>query len=176
MRDVADIEEIEFPEMPYEAVTRTILNAESASVFEDFIESGAVAGLTAPECHHPHARLMIPAQDYIRALRIRGKVARIADEVMAGYDAVVGPTRAVTATPIDQDFRGIVAGTARDTMGAVGNSAGLPAISVPSGFSDEGLPTGIQFMGRAYDENRILAVARAYQSLTDWHTQHPEGL
>ena len=119
---------------------------------------------------------MVPAQDYIRALRIRGKVARIADEVMSGYDAVVGPTRAVTATPIDQDFRGVVAGTARDTLGAVGNSAGLPAISVPSGFSDEGLPTGIQFMGRAYDENRILAVARAYQSLTDWHTQHPEGL
>jgi len=176
LEDVADIEEVEFPEMPYEAVTRTILNAESASVFEDFIESGAVAGLTAPECHHPHARLMIPAQDYIRALRIRGKVARIADEVMSGYDAVLGPTRAVTATPIDQDFRGVVAGTARDTLGAVGNSAGLPAISVPSGFSDEGLPTGIQFMGRAYDENRILAVARAYQSLTDWHTHHPDGL
>ena len=176
LETVADIEEIEFPEMPYEAVTRTILNAESASAFEDFIESGAVSGLTAPECHHPHARLMIPAQDYIRALRIRGKVARIADELMAGYDAMVGPTRAVTATPIDQDFRGVVAGTARDTMGAVGNSAGLPAISVPSGYSDEGLPTGIQFMGRAYDENRILAVARAYQSLTDWHEQHPPGL
>ena len=176
LQDVADIEEIEFPEMPYEAVTRTILNAESASAFEEFIESGAVAGLTALECHHPHARLMIPAQDYIRALRIRGKVARIADEVMSGYDAVIGPTRPVTATPIDQDFRGVVAGTARDTLGAIGNSAGLPAISVPSGFSDEGLPTGIQFMGRAYDENRILAVARAYQSLTNWHTRHPEGL
>ena len=176
LEDVADIEEIEFPEMPYEAVTRTILNAESASAFEEFIESGAVSGLTAPECHHPHARLMIPAQDYIRALRIRGKVARIADEVMSGYDALIGPTRPVTATPIDQDFRGVVAGTARDTLGAVGNSAGLPAISVPSGFSDEELPTGIQFMGRAYDENRILAVARAYQSLTDWHTRHPEGL
>ena len=176
LEDVADIEEIEFPEMPYEAVTRTILNAESASAFEDFIESGAVAGLTAPECHHPHARLIVSAQDYIRALRIRGKVARIADDVMSGYDAVIGPTRPVTATPIDQDFRGVVAGTARDILGAVGNSAGLPAISVPSGFSDEGLPTGIQFMGRAYDENRILAVARAYQSLTDWHTQHPQGL
>ena len=174
LADVADIEEIEFPDLPYEAATRTILNAESASVFEDFIESGAVAGLTAPECHHPHARLMIPAQDYIRALRIRGKIARVADEAMKGYDALAAPTGTNTAPPIDQDFRGVVAGTARDTMGAVGNSAGLPSISVPSGFSDEGLPTGIQFMGRAYDENRILAVARAYQGLTDWHTRHPE--
>ena len=124
LEDVADIEEIEFPEMPYEAVTRTILNAESASAFEEFIESGGVSGLTAPECHHPHARLMIPAQDYIRALRIRGKVARIADEVMAGYDAVVGPTRPVTATPIDQDFRGVVAGTAARHDGRGGEQRG----------------------------------------------------
>jgi aspartyl-tRNA(Asn)/glutamyl-tRNA(Gln) amidotransferase subunit A len=61
-------------------------------------------------------------------------------------------------------------------MGAVGNGAGLPGISVPSGFSEQGLPTGVQFMGRAYAENTVLAVARAYQSLTDWHTQHPAGL
>ena len=93
---------------------------------------------------------------------------------MKGYDALAAPTGMSTAPPIDQDFRGVVTGTARDTMGAVGNSAGLPSISVPSGFSDEGLPTGIQFMGRAYDENRILAVARAYQGLTDWHTRHPD--
>lgn len=176
LSDVADVEEIEFPEMPYEAITRTILNAESASAFEDFIQSGEAVGLTAPESRHPYARMFIPAQDYIRALRLRRRVAQIADEVMAGYDAVVGPTRPVTATPIDQDFRGVVTDNARDTLGAVGNSAGLPAISVPSGFSADGLPTGVQFMGRAYDENRIIAVANAYQSLTGWHRQHPDGL
>ena len=174
--EVADIEEIEFPEMPYEAITRTILSAESASAFQEFIDGGGASGLTAPESRHPYARLFIPAQDYVTALRLRGRVAKIADEVMSPYDALVAPSRSLTATPIDQEFRGVVAGSARDIMGAVGNSAGLPAISVPSGFSDEGLPTGIQLMGRAYDENRILAVARAYQSLTDWHTQHPPDL
>ncbi len=174
--EVADIEEIEFPEMPYEAITRTILSAESASAFQGFIDGGGASGLTAPESRHPYARLFIPAQDYVTALRLRGRVAKIADEVMSPYDALVAPSRSLTATPIDQEFRGVVAGSARDIMGAVGNSAGLPAISVPSGFSDDGLPTGIQLMGRAYDENRILAVARAYQSLTDWHTQHPPDL
>ena len=174
--EVADIEEIEFPEMPYEAITRTILSAESASAFQEFIDGGGASGLTAPESRHPYARLFIPAQDYVTALRLRGRVAKIADEVMSPYDALVAPSRSLTATPIDQEFRGVVAGSAHDIMGAVGNSAGLPAISVPSGFSDEGLPTGIQLMGRAYDENRILAVARAYQSLTDWHTQHPPDL
>ena len=48
--------------------------------------------------------------------------------------------------------------------------------TVPNGFTDGGLPTGIQFMGRAYDENAILAVARAYQSLSDWHHRHPPDL
>ena len=176
LADVADIEEIEFPDMPYEAITRTILNAESASAFEDFIEGGGAAGLTARESGAPYARMAIPAQDYIRALRLRRKVMIIADEAMTPYDALVAPTRPITATPIGQDFRSVVSGDGRDIMGAVGNSAGLPAISVPSGFSDAGLPTGIQFMGRAYDENRVIAAARAYQSLTDWHTRHPEGL
>jgi Asp-tRNA(Asn)/Glu-tRNA(Gln) amidotransferase A subunit family amidase len=47
---------------------------------------------------------------------------------------------------------------------------------VPNGFTDGGLPTGIQFVGKAYDENAILAVARAYQSVTGWHKLHPPGL
>ena len=176
LADVADIEEIEFPDMPYEAITRTILNAESASAFEDFIEGGGAAALMARESHTPYARMVIPAQDYIRALRLRRKVMAMADEAMRPYDALVAPTRPITATPIEQDFRSVVSGDGRDIMGAVGNAAGLPAISVPSGFSDVGLPTGIQFMGRAYDENRVIAAARAYQALTDWHARRPEGV
>jgi len=61
-------------------------------------------------------------------------------------------------------------------MGAIGNGAGLPAISVPSGFSEKGLPTGMQFMGRAYNENTLIAVASAYQSCTEWHLAHPPDL
>ena len=58
-------------------------------------------------------------------------------------------------------------------MGALGNAAGLPSISVPSGFTRDGLPTGVQFMARAYREDTALAVARAYQALTGWHQRHP---
>ena len=140
------------------------------------MDEGGPEYLTAPEDRHPHARVAISAQDYIKALRIRGKIARVVDEAMAPYDAVVAPSRSTPATRIDQDFRGVILGSARDIMGAVGNSAGLPAISVPSGFSQSGLPTGIQFMGRAYDENKVIAVARAYQLRTDWHLRHPESV
>ena len=62
---------------------------------------------------------------------------------------------------------------ARDIMGAVGNGAGLPAVIVPNGVGDRGLPTSLQFLGRAWEENTVLAAARAYQARTDWHRRHP---
>ena len=60
-------------------------------------------------------------------------------------------------------------------MGTLGNLIGLPAVTVPSGFSEDDLPTSIQFMGRPYDENAILSIATAYQSMTAWHERHPSG-
>jgi aspartyl-tRNA(Asn)/glutamyl-tRNA(Gln) amidotransferase subunit A len=49
----------------------------------------------------------------------------------------------------------------------------VPGISVPNGFGAGGLPTGLQFVGRAFEENRLLAIAAEYQRRTDWHTRHP---
>ena len=174
LKDMATIETVEIPDLPYEEITRIILFAEAYSAFDDFIESGRIADLTAPEDRYTsYARIAILAQDYIRALRLRGIMAKEMERVMAPFDALVGPSRATPATPIDEEFRSAAGGSAKDIMGAIGNGAGLPAISVPAGFSDKGLPTGIQFMGRAYEENMVIAVACAYQSLTDWHLQHP---
>jgi aspartyl-tRNA(Asn)/glutamyl-tRNA(Gln) amidotransferase subunit A len=158
-------------------MTRTILFAEAASAFEEFIESGQAAELTAPEDHYgPYVRTAVLAKDYIRALRLRGFIAKQMDAVLAGFDALVGPARATPPTPLDEEFRNAAGGMAKDIMGAVGNCLGLPAIAVPNGLSDKGLPTGVQFMGRAYNENVILAVARTYQSLTAWHLRHPPEL
>ena len=177
LEKVATIEEIEFPDLPYEAITRIILSAEAASAFDEFAENGTARGLTAPEDHYgPYARTAVLAKDYLKALRLRAHMARAAEEAMAPYDAVVAPARRSPASPIDQEFRRVAPGTSRDIVGAVGNGGGLPSIAVSNGFTDGGLPTGIQFMGRAYNENVILAVARAYQSLTDWHHSHPPDL
>jgi aspartyl-tRNA(Asn)/glutamyl-tRNA(Gln) amidotransferase subunit A len=100
-------------------------------------------------------------------------MAREADRVLSRFDAFVAPGRVNVAPALDREFRSAIGGTAPDVMGAVGNGAGLPAIVVPNGFGERGLPTSLQFMGRVYEENTILAAARAYQSLTDWHQQHP---
>jgi aspartyl-tRNA(Asn)/glutamyl-tRNA(Gln) amidotransferase subunit A len=54
-----------------------------------------------------------------------------------------------------------------------GNLVGQPAISVPNGFGENRLPTGLQFTGRVWGEERLLGLARAYQEQTDWHTRRP---
>ena len=174
---VADMEEVQFSDLPHEAIAQTIWSAEASSAFEEIVDSGMLAELTAPEDRYGfYPRVAVLAKDYIKAMRLRKLLAENADEVMSPFDALVGPSRAGIATPLDQDFRSVAPHSAKHTMLWVGNLAGIPAISVPSGFSPEGLPTGIQFMGRAYEENAILAVARAYQSLTDWHERHPPDL
>jgi aspartyl-tRNA(Asn)/glutamyl-tRNA(Gln) amidotransferase subunit A len=53
------------------------------------------------------------------------------------------------------------------------NLVGLPGISVPCGFSSDGLPIGFQLMGRMFDEATLLRVADAYESATDWSTRSP---
>ena len=175
IRSYSNVEEIELPDLPYEAITRTILNAEAASAFEDLVENGTVSKLTAPEDHWgPYARTALLATDYLRAMRLRTKMVKVTAEAMAPYDAVAAPSAKKPATPITEEFRKVAPGATKDIMGAVGNGCGLPAISVPDGFTEAGLPTGIQFMGKPYQENTVIAIARAYQSLTDWHTRHPE--
>jgi aspartyl-tRNA(Asn)/glutamyl-tRNA(Gln) amidotransferase subunit A len=174
---VATIEEVPLPALPYEEITRTILFGELASAFEDLIETGQIAGLTAPEDRvTPYSRVAVLAKDYIRALRLRGVIAAEIDRAMRGFDALLGLSRPVPSTRLDEEFPSAIRGATRDIMGAIGNVAGLPAISVPDGFTENGVPTGIQFMGRAYDENLILAAASAYQGLTDWHLRRPPGV
>jgi aspartyl-tRNA(Asn)/glutamyl-tRNA(Gln) amidotransferase subunit A len=173
---VATIEEITSPSLPYEEITRTILFGEMASAFEDLIETGRIAELTAPEDRYtPYSRVAILAKDYIRALRLRGLVVAEMERAMQGFDALLGPSRPVPSTKVTEEFPSAIRGAGKDLMGAIGNLAGLPAISVPDGFTEHGVPTGMQFVGRPHDENTILAVAGAYQRMTSWHLRHPPG-
>ncbi|RPH80315.1 MAG: amidase [Candidatus Rokuibacteriota bacterium] len=174
LRQIGTVEEVTIADLPYEAITRTILMAEAASAFEDMIESGAIAGLTAPEDRFTaYARDAILAKDYIKALRLRAFVVREADRVLSGLDALLAPGRPAVAPPLDREFRSAARGNLPDVMGAIGNAAGLPAIAVPNGISEAGLPTSLQFMGRAWEENTILAAAQAWQGITDYHLHHP---
>ena len=174
LAEVAEVEEVELPDLPYAAVSSAIFLAESASVMEEIIESGITAQLTAPEGRRGvYPRTAMLATDYLRALRLRRTIAVAIDRLLERYDALVSPTQPKAAPPADRPWVEEPREWAADPLGAFGSCVGLPAISVPMGFTEAGLPAGLQILGRAYDENVVLAVAAAYQELTDWHTRHP---
>jgi len=174
LKSLGAVEEITLPDLPYESLARIILWTEGASAFERLIESGAIAGLTAPEDRvTPYSRDVILAKDYLRALRLRGVVARQIDGVLSRFDAIVGPSRGNAGPRLGAEFRSPIRGGAPDALGAIGNAAGLPAVGVPCGFTGEGLPVGLQFLGRAWNENVVLAAARAWQARTDFHRRRP---
>lgn len=174
LAEFGTVEEIELPSFPWDEAASTVVIAEAASAFEDFVIDGQSAGLTAPEDRAGlYHGLTIPAVDYLRALRIRRVGGEAMDRLLAKYDAIVAPTYPNVASPIDQLFSTYFDREQRHNLGGVGNLCGLPSISVPSGFGERGLPTGLEFLGRAYDEDRILAAARAFQIRTNWHTRHP---
>lgn len=171
----ATIEEVELPDLPYSEVAGTFISCEMSAAFEGLISSGDVWELTAPEDRPGgHATQFIPARDYINAFRIRPKIQRALDEILARYDALVTPTLPAVAVPIQSNFRDYFAPFRGSEIGGAGNAAGIPALSIPNGFGERGLPTGLQFVGRAFEENRLLAVAQKYQSVTDWHTKTPK--
>ena len=90
---------------------------------------------------------------------------------MAPYDAVVMPTSPVPATPIAPGLPGHASLRPRNTLPF--NFISLPAISVPCGFTDSGLPIGLQVVGKAFDEAGVLRVAAAYERATPWRTRFP---
>ena len=174
LEGMATIREIELPDYPYSTVVGTIISSEMAAAFEGMLTNGQVWDLTAPEDRVGiHSALLIPAKDYINAFRIRRLIQRSLDELLTGFDAVVAPTLSTVAPPIDREFHDYQAGFRGSSIGVAGNAAGIPAITVPNGFGERGLPTGLQFAGRAFDENRLIAVAAAYQSATRWHERRP---
>ena len=175
LKQIGSFEAIKLPEFPYGTVAATIISCEMGAAFEGFMTSGDVWELTAPEDRFGgFSNLVIPAKDYINALRIRGKIQRAMDELLSRFDAVVTPTLNTESGPITQKFTEWSQGFTSTELSGASNAVGLPGITVPNGFGARGLPTGLEFTGRAYNENTILAAARAYQQRTDWHTKTPK--
>lgn len=175
LADFSEIEEVKLPDLPYGPVAGTIIRAEAAAAFEELVESGRVAELTAPEDRiKPYGGQMVLAKDYINAQRVRVKIQRALDEVLRDFDAMVGPTRSTVANPIEARFSEYFGEFGGPSIGGGANAAGIPGITVPNGFGERGLPTGLQFTARSWDEAAAIGLAMEYQRRTDWHLRHPE--
>ncbi len=109
------------------------------------------------------------ARDYLRAQQIRRLIIDEFREVLKRVDVLITP--AMPEPPAR--FAAGAAGGGGPRLQGPFNLTGLPAISVPCGFSSEGLPMGMQVAGRHFDEQTALRVAHAYEQATQWHLQHP---
>lgn len=171
-RTLGSVAEIDLPDLPFNAVASTILGAEAASAFEEMVDSGDVFKLVAPEDRiGGFADQAILATDYLRAQRIRARLCRDLDAWFAPFDAVLTLPSADPAPTADGPFD---RPHHSKSLGGAGNACGTPAIVLPTGLTEGTLPTAIQLDGRAYSENRLIAVAHAFQAITDWHRDHPD--
>ena len=114
---------------------------------------------------------MLSAADYLQAQRVRTWARREFAEVMQNVDLLVTPTMTQPAAA----FEGYdPSSTARGrSFTAPFNATGLPAISVPCGFTESGLPVGMQFAGKPFDEPGVIQAAYTYQQHARWYDQRP---
>ena len=175
-------EDVPFPDFPYGPAVGIIVDAEGASAHRELIESGRTRELASKDDRiGGYSMMMTLAADYIDALRARVPMRAALDGLLSAYDAVVTPTRGGVAPLVGYDFDKPPspppsppkdAPSPPSTI-AGGNLAGLPAVCVPNGFGQHGLPTSLQFLGRALSESTLVGLAHAYQPATDWHTRRP---
>ena len=112
---------------------------------------------------------------YLKAQRIRRLLRDEFRTALDQVDVIVTPTTPSPAFPLGSRIDDPISMYLSDIYTVSVNLAGLPAISIPAGFSN-GLPVGMQIIGNYFHEARLLNVAHQYQLMTDWHKQVPEGL
>ncbi len=120
----------------------------------------------------------ISAVSYLAGFDVRKRLLAEFDAAFQNVDAIVAPTVPVPAPPIGADSVQIDGEQVGARPAIVGhcrpaNFTGLPAISIPCGFTRDGLPVGLQLIGRAFDEATILRIALSYERANDWRARHP---
>jgi len=171
-RHFASVRDVALPEGPWEEAAGVILQAEVASSLGELIRSGRVKELHDPQGHvGGYVNLTVSGGDYTTAQRVREILQKKMDALFESYDVLATATLPAQATPLTMN---LVTGLSYpDPLGAIGNLCGLPALSVPCGFTEKNLPVGLQFVGRAGDDAAVLEAGRTFQRATQWHRKHP---
>jgi Asp-tRNA(Asn)/Glu-tRNA(Gln) amidotransferase A subunit family amidase len=169
------LEDISLEDYPYQDIARYTLNIEAATVFEPLWKTGKIDMLINQQrAIDWSAARLLPATDYLKMQRLRAEICENASTLFKKYAALVSP--AVTSPANLVDFSNVFEPTGTVIGGgslALGNLAGLPAVSVPCGFTASSLPLGIQLIGPAFDEAGLLRVAHAYEQGNEWVDRHP---
>lgn len=165
---------INFPEHPYEALTSTIFGSETATAFEEFIKSKRLNQLLDPHVKNDLKHyLRITASEYLRAQRMRDRIAKQAHEILNKFDGFVSPTLGNEAVKLNCNLLKMLSQKSRD-YSVLGALFGLPALTMPMGFGPHGLPLGVTITGKPFDENTLLQMGMLFQRETDWHRMNPK--
>ena len=175
----ASVEEVSIPLTAHaNAISSVLLAVEPASNQQDWVKNrlqdyghdNRIGLLTGS---------LVPAQAYYKAQKLRSMLRRQVHESLEKYDALLAPTSGRVPPRLQDDP--VV--TSKQTVGRLPfmltntfNLSSAPAVSVPCGFSSEGLPIGLQVGSRPGAEEMVLKVAHAYEQNTPWHDMRPPNL
>jgi aspartyl-tRNA(Asn)/glutamyl-tRNA(Gln) amidotransferase subunit A len=119
---------------------------------------------------------IMPASLYYKAIRLRTLLRQEVLKALEDFDLLLSPTMGVPAQPLEPD----PTITGKHDVGrtpwlftTVPSLANLPSLSVPCGYSEDGLPFSLQLSGRPFEETTVLRAGHAYEQATDWHTRRP---
>jgi aspartyl-tRNA(Asn)/glutamyl-tRNA(Gln) amidotransferase subunit A len=174
----ADVCDVDWPDVHLSnSATWTIILAEASAYHRRWFRSRP-HDYSAETRAHLQLAESLPAADYVQAQRARSVLQRQVGELLNEVDALVTPTLAITPPRIGQTTVE-VGGKVKEInpvfirLADPFNLTGLPAISVPCGFGENGLPIGLQVAAPPHAESTVLRIARAYESATEWHTRRP---
>jgi aspartyl-tRNA(Asn)/glutamyl-tRNA(Gln) amidotransferase subunit A len=111
---------------------------------------------------------------YLRAQKVRTLIRNDFEKAFENVDFIVAPTSPTTAFKAGEKTDDPLSMYLSDIYTINVNLAGLPGISVPCGFASDGMPVGLQMIGKAFDESNLLSYAHAYESACEWSKRNPQ--
>ncbi|MBI2886058.1 MAG: amidase [Chloroflexi bacterium] len=165
----ATVMEATLPHLPeIRAVTGPIIRGERASYHAPWVTARA-GGYDPALLSGIRASYGDSAVTLVNAHLTRTRAIRIYDALMEQYDALLCPTTPMVAPTMSPLPPGLLYGQFTGAW----DVTGLPALSVPCGYTADGLPMGLEIIGRRWGERTVLRIGHAYQQMTDWHTRRP---
>ena len=112
---------------------------------------------------------------YKKAADVRNLIISAYEKLFQSFDMILSPVTPGTAYKLGENINDPMKMYMGDIYTVSVNLAGLPALSIPCGFDEHGMPVGMQLIGNAFSEKKIINAAMEYQKITDWHKKRPEG-
>jgi aspartyl-tRNA(Asn)/glutamyl-tRNA(Gln) amidotransferase subunit A len=184
----AKVADATIPDGPFEDAAELTILIEAASAFQNMVHSGECGKLKDPLGQvNGYVSEVMTATDYLQVQRVRKILQQRIDKLFDDFDVIAtagsnSTAQRLTPGPRPQNPPAQKGPAAPETPrfdnsqrapDGISSLCGLPALGVPCGFSADNLPFGLQFLARATNDYAVIAAARKFQSVTEWHKKRP---